>query len=149
MPVTADDVRQAIADTLHKDVAEVVGPWAGIATRALAKATQDMQMILGNAGFTLAQLELWRASDKDPWLTMQALYWSLVMGGVTSEEKDLSPLDQREGLPWVTLYDENGDYIIPEGYAAMVGHGRNKAPSEFVTEPGRPEDPNPRTFKPW
>jgi hypothetical protein len=134
MPVTADDVRQAIADTLHKDVAEVVGPWAGIAARALAKATQDMQVVLGNAGYTLAQVDLWRASDRDPWLTTQALYWSLVMGDVASGERDFSALDQREALPWITLYDEAGDFLVPEGWATMVGHGRNKAPSEFVKD---------------
>jgi hypothetical protein len=145
MPVTADDVRQAIADTLHKDVAEVVGPWAGIAARALAKATQDMQVVLGNAGYTLAQVDLWRASDRDPWLTTQALYWSLVMGDVVNGEevqKDFKELDQREGLPWITLYDENGDFIIPEGYAAMVGHGDNKARSSFI-------DPDTGKFKAW
>jgi hypothetical protein len=143
MPVTVDDVKAAVADTLHQDVTALAASWAGIAARALAKATQDMQVVLGNAGYTLAQVDLWRASDRDPWLTTQALYWSLVMGDVASGERDFSALDQREALPWITLYDEAGDFIVPEGYAAMVGRGRNKAPSEFV------KDVNTGEFKPW
>jgi hypothetical protein len=145
MPVTAADVRQAIADTLHKDVADLPPSWTGIATRALGLAQKDMYRILGSAGYTAGQINSWRAIEREPWLTMQALYWSLVLGDMVNgeeEAKDFSALDQRENLPDVTLYDEAGEFIIPPGYATMVGHGDSKARSNFI-------DPNTGEFKAW
>lgn len=145
MPVTVDDVKAAIADTLHKPVGDLPSSWTGIATRALGLATKDMYRILGSAGYSAEQVDRWRLLERDPWLTMQALYWALVLGDMVNgeeEAKDFSALDQRESLPDVTLYDEFGDFIIPEGYATMVGHGDSKARSSFI-------DPLTGEFKKW
>jgi hypothetical protein len=139
MPVTVDDVKQAIADTLHKAVGDLPASWDGIAARALGLAQKDMYRILGSAGYTAEQINSWRAVEREPWLAMQALYWSLVLGDMVNgeeEAKDFSALDQREGLPDVTLYDEAGEFIIPPGYATMVGHGDSKARSSFVDDAG-------------
>jgi hypothetical protein len=147
MPVTVDDVKAAIADTLHKagGAADLPASWNGIAARALGLAQKDMYRILGSAGYSVEQADAWRALEREPWLTMQALYWSLVLGDMVNgeeEAKDFSALDQRETLLSVTLYDEAGEFIIPTGYATMVGHGDSKARSEFV-------DPATGLFRPY
>jgi hypothetical protein len=137
--VTVDDVKARIADAMHQDVAQLPAYASGLAGLALSKAETDVRAILVGAGYTPAQIALWRAIDHDPWVLMQSLYWALVSGELVDSEQSLrnlgfTLLDQRKDPPAVPIYGEDGVAINPEGSGATaaIGHGRNKAPSEFV-----------------
>jgi hypothetical protein len=137
LAVTVDDVKARIADAMHQDVGSLPAYAAGLAGLALSKAEADLSTFLSDAGYSPALAARMRASDRDPWVLMQSLYWALVSGELVDSEQSLrnlgfTLLDQRKAPPAIPFYDEAGAFVLPDLVTGLVGHGDSKARSSFV-----------------
>ncbi len=113
--LTDTQVKQAVADFLKVDVADLPTYWTG-ATRVIedahVAAYQEIQGRLLARGFTTAQVVLWdRGAEFEKHLT---IYWSLINGGGTTamDDRFVKMYDRRNDLNSV-LVSVSGVFITP------------------------------------
>jgi hypothetical protein len=84
--VSEVDVKQAVADTIKKDVSALAAYWDRIVSRSVNRAYTDLRNFLIGRGFTAAQLDAW--DDNRQYNLDQALYFSYVEGAGPEDQTD-------------------------------------------------------------
>lgn len=127
MPVTVNDVLDAVADAAHLATGRgaLAAFWTGIGARALARGQRDILSGLGALGLTTTQIASWTGYDSA--VLQQAEFWALTEGGATlptpPAQQDIEALDLREWLKEAVLTDASGNVIRADPGTGIVGHG--------------------------
>jgi hypothetical protein len=120
LATTTVDVRQAVADWLHKDVTALEAFWSGTVSWALAKAIQDVYGVLRARFFTDVQIAAW--TYLDPVILSQAMFWALKRGaGADVDTRQVDVFDMREYLQTVGLLEATGSSVGHGPLAAVEG----------------------------
>jgi hypothetical protein len=148
LAVTADDVLDAVADSLHlSGGAAALEPWwQGVAADALGSALADVQGALVGRGFSQGQLDAW--AGYDPVVKQQAVFWALTRGGSLEafDDKFVKALDRREWLKTAVVTDDAGGLVG----TASVGHGDIKpTPKDPPAFPGGTFTDSEGRFRRW
>lgn len=111
------DVKQAVADGLKKDVADLKDYWVRIITRCVERGYADIKNYLIGRGYTMAQLDQW--DDRVTYTFDQALFFCYVEGGGPEDqsERDIKRLDR---LAWL-LKEKDGIAISIGGVMTPPG----------------------------
>jgi hypothetical protein len=131
--VTVAQLEAALAGTLHlaDGAAGLQEFWHALTPTALQQAVADVSAALAARGFSSSQATLWPGWE--PTVTLQALYWCLVLGWGSLPEPpsraEIDALDQRPrlrgeaGLAPQGLTDAGGQRASPAAPADVAGHG--------------------------
>lgn len=118
--IVAADVKQDVADCLHKDVAKLKPLWDRITADAVIDGYTDVRNRLLIKGFTDAQVDAW--DDRVRYTRDQSLFWALTKGANFGEysDRDINKLDHRKELesPFLIAISINGAMQKP---GATVG----------------------------
>jgi hypothetical protein len=136
--ITADDLKQRVADMLNKSVGDLGPRWDRIAAAAVAAGYADITGGVNGLlakGFTIAQVDAW--ADRVSVSEDQSLYRAgLLAAGLGSYDTEaVKQFDHRTELAAVTaLPDESGTAMYPAAGESDVGgiaYGRSDARADL------------------
>lgn len=123
------DFRQATADTLKVNVAELGEYWDRLCEQAQQSAFRDIRGALITRGFTAAQVDTWDRGEE--FERDIGLYWVLIRGAGVQRlysSEDIAKLDRREELKTTLVEIASGAPQDPAAVPAKISGG------QFVTE---------------
>lgn len=122
--LTADELRQSIADSLQTPIANLPARWGRHATRSVEDGKRDIIEIMTAKGYTLSQILDW------PRLTSihesQSKYWAFVHGGLPQNFDDrwVNKLDMRKEMRENLVITADGGVVVGTGEPGFVVSGR-------------------------
>lgn len=111
--VTADNLKQEVADILKKDVSDLAAYWDRHVTRTRNDGYNDLVSRLAGKGYTPAQMDAW--DDRERFNRDQALFWLYVKGAGLGayDDKEINKLDHRKELETATTIMIGGKAVAP------------------------------------
>lgn len=123
--LTEEALKQHVADTLKKPVADLKASWDRHIALALADGYNDIVGILLGKGFTMSQLDAW--DSRVTYNRQQSTFWALVYGMQLGDATDVdrNKLDRRKDLTLASTIMINGAAVAPgaDDDASGIGGG--------------------------
>lgn len=119
--ITDDYLRNLVAKSLKKDVADLADYWDEFVTSANTDAVADINSILQGKGFTPDQIDAW--DNRVTYNRDIALYLALVKGGALAEydQTTVDKLDRRKMLTDAGGIMINGAIVLPADATTGAG----------------------------
>lgn len=122
--VEEDDLKQALADTLKREVTKLQGYFTRIVALANRDAYEEIVTTLGTRSFSASVIENWDSGER--FQLSLGLFWCGVHGAAHFQENEgelFSEFDRREELKTVGV-TVDGVVQSPVQENGPIGHGR-------------------------